>query len=103
VDLWRDPARPLALAVLEARSAVNEDRSGRAAREARAGAVAALAALSADAPAEPVVVPAEELVALGVERGPELGEWLRRVRLAGLGGAFADRTGALQWVREQLA
>ena len=103
VDLWRDPARPLALAVLEARSAAKEGDSNRAAREARAGAVAALAALSAEALAEPVVVPAEELVALGVERGPELGEWLRRVRLAGLGGAFADRAGALQWVRERLA
>ena len=103
MDLWRDPARPLALAVREARSAAKEGDSNRAAREARAGAVAALAALSAEALAEPVVVPAEELVALGVERGPELGEWLRRVRLAGLGGAFADRAGALQWVRERLA
>jgi hypothetical protein len=57
---------------------------------------------AATAPDPPVELRAADLLELGVERGPALGEGLRLVRLASLGGAFSDREGALSWARATL-
>lgn len=57
---------------------------------------------SATAPDLPVELRAADLLEMGVARGPELGEGLRRVRHASLGGAFTDRDGALAWARASL-
>lgn len=61
-----------------------------------------LSELSATAPGVPVELRAADLMEMGVPRGPGLGEGLRRVRLASLGGAFSDRDGALAWARSAL-
>ena len=61
-----------------------------------------LTELSETAPAAPVELRAADLMEMGVPRGPDLGEGLRRVRLASLGGAFSDRDGALAWARSAL-
>ncbi|MEM9382090.1 MAG: hypothetical protein AAGB93_19195, partial [Planctomycetota bacterium] len=58
--------------------------------------------LDADAPDHPDELRASELIDLGVERGPALGALLERARHAALGGAFATRDAALDWVRATL-
>ena len=60
-----------------------------------------LAKNSADAPMTPPELTAADAMEAGVERGPELGEILRRARFAALGGAFTTREGALEWLAAQ--
>ncbi|MEF8793939.1 hypothetical protein [Thiohalorhabdus sp.] len=44
-----------------------------------------------------------DLVALGIEAGPEMGDWLERAFQAQLDGAFSDREGGVAWVRSRLS
>jgi poly(A) polymerase len=44
-----------------------------------------------------------DLIALGIGRGPRLGEWLERIRDRQLEGTLATPEAAREWVREELA
>lgn len=98
VELWRDEAAQQAALLAGERRGLEDSAAANALKVgwARIGADVK------DAPAEPVELRAADLLDLGVERGPDLGEGLRRVRLASLGGAFTDRESALEWARANL-
>ena len=67
-----------------------------------AATVEVLRALSASAPLEPVELAAKDAMALGIRPGPELGDLLRRAKLASLGGAFSDLEGGLAWLAAEI-
>ncbi|MEE2939369.1 MAG: hypothetical protein VX460_03180 [Planctomycetota bacterium] len=98
VDLWRDGAGQGAALLRQARTSLTDPS---AAVALRAG-WARIGERAATAPEPAIELTAADLLDLGVARGPALGEGLRRVRLASLGGAFSDRDGALAWARAVL-
>lgn len=98
VELWRDEAAQDAALLRRERSRLDDPA---AAESLRVG-WARIGEGAATAPDPPVELRAADLLELGVERGPALGEGLRLVRLASLGGAFSDREGALSWARATL-
>ncbi|MFT5732034.1 MAG: tRNA nucleotidyltransferase/poly(A) polymerase [Planctomycetota bacterium] len=65
-------------------------------------AVTGLRDLSVAAPSEPIELSARDAMEAGLKPGPELGDVLRRAKLAGLGGAFNDRASALAWLKAAL-
>jgi len=99
VQLWRRPSRPSAVALARAWIRV---RRGPLAEASLQASLTVLEGLHAGAPEVPTMLTAGDLQELGVPRGPELGRLLHRVQRASLGGAFADRDGALNWARLQL-
>ena len=58
--------------------------------------------IDADRQAPQAILMGRDLIALGVEPGPEMGFLLRCAFEAQLDGAFGDHEGALEWAREHL-
>ncbi len=55
---------------------------------------------------EPVLPPSilsgRDIMALGIEEGPDVGYWRKRVYEAQLEGRFTDRDAALKWLRQEI-
>lgn len=98
VELWRDGTAQNGLLLRSARTRLSDPAAG----DALEAGWANIGERALMAPDQPIELSAEDLMELGVERGPALGEGLRRVRLASLGGAFSDRDGAVAWARASL-
>ena len=50
----------------------------------------------------PVLVKGKDLIALGVEQGPRMGEAMRAVRQAQIDGQVSNRDGAIIWLKDYL-
>jgi hypothetical protein len=74
-------------------------RSSRPELEAWARVEEELRTLGPEGLRPPPFLSAEDLIALGVPRGPALGQWLRRLEVLQLDGVVADRAAAAARVR----
>ncbi|MEM9801922.1 MAG: CCA tRNA nucleotidyltransferase [Planctomycetota bacterium] len=99
VSYWRLPQRRAAEQLAFAWARVRGD----AAQLARLGGLTERAGVAdAAAPEGERLLRPDDLVRIGVPKGPQLGVALVRVENARLGGAFDDRKGALEWARANL-
>ena len=90
VARWRDELAPSGAELARARSNVPADV---------AEFVSLLEKLDQAAPLNPHYLSPNDLIGLGVSRGPTLGLTLRRLEHAALGGAFSDAESARRWAR----
>ncbi len=95
VAAWRAPERAGGMLLARAWARATGDGAQLARLESWE---AAAQILHAAAPKDPIRITADDLMAAGVPRGPELGAALRRLEHGALGGAFKDREGALAWL-----
>lgn len=95
VAAWRAPERADGMLLARAWASATGDEAQLARLETWE---AAARILHTAAPKDPLRLTADDLMAAGVPRGPELGTALRRLEHGALGGAFKDRDGALAWL-----